>query len=181
MVKLQIITFPYDPWEMRRRKKWNQKSKLSFLFRCSLEISFFYENKIENEVFLEKSSWRHLRWSRLSNREKLVLWLWPIRRRDVRILPQISQHTRAETETLLDCKTILSSDKSIMAENEPGKFIALASKLEPQKVQYGTHRDGLESWLESTLFEKWTKNKDLTKEKTFVLGSEVKKLKCRTE
>ena len=69
-----------------------------------------------------------------------------------------------------------------MAEKETGKFIALASKLEPQKVQYGTHRDGLEEKIsQSTLFEKWTKNKDLTKEKTFVLGSEVKKLKCRTE
>ena len=30
-----------------------------------------------------------------------------------------------------------------MAEEETGKFIALASKLEPQKVQYGTPGDGL--------------------------------------
>ena len=59
-----------------------------------------------------------------------------------------------------------------MSENEPGKFIALASKLEPQ-------RDGLKEKLsQSTLFEKWTKHMDLTKEKTFVLGSEVKKLRC---
>ena len=66
---------------------------------------------------------------------------------------KISQHTRAETETLLDCKTILSSDKSIMAENEPGKYIALASKLEPQEVQNGTHRDGLEEKIsQSTSF-----------------------------
>ena len=65
-----------------------------------------------------------------------------------------------------------------MAENEPGKFIALAFELEPQKVQYGT-RDGLgEKIGQSTLFEKWTKHMDLTKEKTFVLGSEVKKLRC---
>ena len=66
-----------------------------------------------------------------------------------------------------------------MAENEPGKFIALAFKLEPQKVQNGTHRDGLaEKISQSTLFETWTKHMDLTKEKTFVLGSEVEKLKC---
>ena len=67
-----------------------------------------------------------------------------------------------------------------MAENEPGKFIALASELEPQKVQYGTHRDGLEEKIsQGTLFETWTKNMDLTKGKTFVLGSEVENLKCR--
>ncbi len=58
-----------------------------------------------------------------------------------------------------------------MAENEPGKFIALASELEPQKVKYG---DGLEEKInQSTLLEEWTKNKELTKKKTFVLGSEV--------
>ena len=93
---------------------------------------------------------------------------------------KISQHTRAETETQVNCKSIiLASKKRIMAENEPGKFIALASKLEPQKVQYGTHRDGLKEKIsQSTLFETWTKHMDLTKEKTFVLGSEVEKLKC---
>ena len=65
-----------------------------------------------------------------------------------------------------------------MAENEPGKFIAIASELEPQKVQYGDG-DGLKEKLsQSTLFETWTKHMDLTKEKTFVLGSEVEKLKC---
>ena len=86
---------------------------------------------------------------------------------------KISQHTRAETETWLNCKSIiLASEKRIMSENEPGKFIALASKLEP-------HRDGLKEKLsQSTLFEKWTKHMDLTKEKTFVLGSEVENLKC---
>ena len=57
-----------------------------------------------------------------------------------------------------------------MAENEQGKFIALASKLEPQKVQ-----NGMEGRInQSKLLENWTKNKELTKEKTFVLGSEVK-------
>ena len=63
-----------------------------------------------------------------------------------------------------------------MAENkEPGKFIALASKLEPQKVKYGTLKDGLEKKIKQrTLLELWTKNKELTKDKTFVLGSEVK-------
>ena len=41
-----------------------------------------------------------------------------------------------------------------MVENDPGKFITLASKLEPQKVQYGTHRDGLEEKIsQGTLFE----------------------------
>ena len=93
---------------------------------------------------------------------------------------KISQHTIAETLTQLVCKSIiLSSDKRIMAEKETGKFIALASKLEPQKVQYGTHRDGLEEKIsQSTLFEQCTKNMDLTKGKTFVLGSEVIKLRC---
>ena len=62
-----------------------------------------------------------------------------------------------------------------MAENEPGKFIALASKLEPQKVQESTQ----EKISQGTLFETWTKNMDLTKGKTFVLGSEVENLKCR--
>ena len=57
-----------------------------------------------------------------------------------------------------------------MAENEQGKFIALASKLEPQKVQNGME----ERINQSRLLENWTKNKELTKEKTFVLGSEVK-------
>ena len=92
---------------------------------------------------------------------------------------QSSQHTRAETEQL-DCQSIiLSSDKRIMAENEPGKFIALASKLEPQKVHYRTNSDGLtEKISQNTLFEKWTKHMDLTKDKTFVLGSEVKKFRC---
>ena len=61
-----------------------------------------------------------------------------------------------------------------MAEHDQGKFIALASELEPQKVQYGDRRDGLEEKInQSTLLEEWTKNKELTKKKTFVLGSEV--------
>ena len=91
---------------------------------------------------------------------------------------QSSQHTRAESKQLVSQSIILSSEKLNMAENEPGKFIALAFELEPQKVQYGT-RDGLgEKIGQSTLFEKWTKHMDLTKEKTFVLGSEVKKLRC---
>ena len=69
-----------------------------------------------------------------------------------------------------------------MAEEETGKFIALASKLEPQKVQYGTPGDGLKDKKnQSTLFEKWTKHMDLTRDKTFVLGSEVGKLKCKNE
>ena len=62
-----------------------------------------------------------------------------------------------------------------MAENETGKFIALASKLEPQKVQESTQ----EKISQGTLFETWTKHMDLTKDKTFVLGSEVEKNKCR--
>ena len=62
-----------------------------------------------------------------------------------------------------------------MAENEPGKFIALAPDLEPQKVQYGNPRNGMEEKInQSTLLEEWTKDKELTKGKTFVLGSEVK-------
>ena len=96
---------------------------------------------------------------------------------------KISQHSRAETEIQLTCKSIiLATEKRIMAEEETGKFIALASKLEPQKVQYGTPGDGLkEKKNQSTLFEKWTKHMDLTKDKTFVLGSEVGKLKCKNE
>ena len=63
-----------------------------------------------------------------------------------------------------------------MAENEPGKFIALAPDLEPQKVQYGDWRHGQEEKItQSTLLEEFTKNKEMTKEKTFVLGSEVSK------
>lgn len=60
-----------------------------------------------------------------------------------------------------------------MTENEPGKFISLAPDLEPQKVEYGDRRHGREEKInQSTLLEEWTKNKELTKEKTFVLGSE---------
>ena len=62
-----------------------------------------------------------------------------------------------------------------MAENQPGKFISLAPDLEPQKVEYGDRGHGREEKInQSTLLEEWTKNKELTKEKTFVLGSEVK-------
>ena len=67
-----------------------------------------------------------------------------------------------------------------MAGNKPGELIVLASNLEPQKVEYGTLRDEMEEKInQSTLLEEWTKNKELTKEKTFVLGSEVDKKKLK--
>ena len=59
-----------------------------------------------------------------------------------------------------------------MAEKEHGKFIPLATKLEPNAKNKALN----EKVCQNKLFESWTKNLELTKEKTFVLGSEVNKI-----
>lgn len=60
-----------------------------------------------------------------------------------------------------------------MADNEHGKFIPLAPKLEPNEEKEELNK----KVCQNNLFENWTKKLELTKGKTFVLGSEVNE-KC---
>ena len=59
---------------------------------------------------------------------------------------------------------------STMADKEQGKFISLAPNLQPAEVNkvLGAKKS------QNHLLEAWTRYKELTKEKTWVLGSEVK-------
>ena len=59
-----------------------------------------------------------------------------------------------------------------MAEKEHGKFIPLATKLEPNAKNKALN----EKVCQNKLFESWTKNLEVAKEKTFVLGSEVNEI-----
>ena len=63
-----------------------------------------------------------------------------------------------------------SRQSDIMSGNEAGKFIHLASGLEATKSK---SEDLKKKSGQNTLFEKWTRNIEIAKEKTFVLGSEV--------
>ena len=64
-----------------------------------------------------------------------------------------------------------SRQSDIMSGNEAGKFIHLASRLKP--TTKSKSEDLKKKSGQNTLFEKWTRNIEIAKEKTFVLGSEV--------
>ena len=57
-----------------------------------------------------------------------------------------------------------------MAAKEQEKFISLATSLQPEAVKSAVLGAKIS---QNQLFEIWTKDKELTKDKTFVLGSEV--------
>ena len=57
-----------------------------------------------------------------------------------------------------------------MAAKEQEKFISLATSLQPKAVKSAILGAKIS---QNQLFETWTKDKELTKDKTFVLGSEV--------
>ena len=61
-----------------------------------------------------------------------------------------------------------------MAEKEQGKFISLATSLQPEAVKSAVLGAKIS---QNQLFETWTKDEELTKDKTFVLGSEVNNFK----